>query len=77
MIHVDITERIRGLREDHEYSQTYVAGRLHIAQTSYSDYETGKVRIPVSHLIELARLYDVDLNYISGLSNQMRPFPRK
>ena len=71
------TQRIRDLREDHDYNQTKIADVLHIAQTTYSDYEKGKVRLPVDCLIELAKFYDVDMNYISGQSNIKRSFPKK
>ncbi len=70
-------ERIRDLRQDHDYNQTFVARTIHVAQTTYSDYENGKVRIPLECLIELARLYDVDLNYIAGISNRKNKFPQK
>ena len=33
------TERIKALREDNDYKQTYVANAIHVAQTTYSDYE--------------------------------------
>ena len=62
-------ERIRALREDNDLNQTAVAKAIHVAQTTYSDYEKGKVRIPVECLIELAKFYNVDMNYISGVSN--------
>ena len=71
------TERIKGLREDNDYNQTIVANAIHVAQTTYSDYEKGKVRIPVECLIELARFYNVDMNYISGVSSVKREFPQK
>lgn len=68
-------ERIKELRNDHDLNQTQVAGALHVAQTTYSDYEKGKVRIPVECLIQLARFYNVDMNYISGVSDIRRAFP--
>lgn len=70
-------QRIRALREDNDLNQTKIASMLHIAQTTYSDYEKGKVRIPLEYLIELARFYDVDLNYIAGISDIKNRFPRK
>ena len=70
-------ERIRALREDSDYNQTRVARAIHVAQTTYSDYEKGKVRIPIDSLIDLARFYDVDMNYISGLSNIRKEFPKR
>ena len=69
--------RIRALREDHDYTQTQLAEILHIGQRTYADYELGKTRIPVDSLIILARFYDVDMNYISGISDIKKPFPEK
>ncbi len=69
------TERIRALREDSDYNQTMVARAIHVAQTTYSDYEKGKVRIPIECLIDLARFYNVDMNYICGVSNIRKVFP--
>ena len=68
-------ERVRELRNDHELNQTQVAKAIHVAQTTYSDYEKGKVRIPVECLIQLAKFYNVDMNYITGVSDIPRPFP--
>lgn len=71
------TERIRALREDNDMSQTAIANMLHIAQTTYSDYEHGRVRVPIEHMIELAKFYNVDLNYICGTSNTKNRYPEK
>ena len=69
--------RIKALREDNDYNQTVVATAIHVAQTTYSDYEKGKVRIPVECLIELAKFYDVDMNYICGVSDIKNKYPKK
>ncbi len=69
-------KRIKDLREDNDLNQTQVAKKLHIAQTTYSDYENGKVRIPIDSLIELAKLYNVDMNYIAGVSKVKQSFPK-
>ena len=70
------TERITALRSDHALNQTQVARAIHVAQTTYSDYEKGKVRIPVECLIQLANFFIVDLNYITVVSDTLRPFPK-
>ena len=70
-------ERIKALRNDHDLNQTHVANAIHVAQTTYSDYEKGKVRIPVECLIQLAQFYDVDMNYITGVSDIPQPVPQK
>lgn len=48
-----------------------------MAQRTYSDYETGKTRIPLESVIVLAKYYDVDLNYLTGVSQKKRPFPKE
>ena len=74
---MNYTERIKSLREDNDYNQTFVANAIHVAQTTYSDYEKGKVRIPVECVVELARFYDVDLNFIIGVSDVRNEFPKE
>lgn len=74
---MDYTERIRNLREDADLNQTAIAKELSIAQTTYSDYEKGRVRIPVECLIQLAKFYNVSMDYITGVSNIKRKFPDK
>jgi len=71
------TDRIKALRDDNDLNQTQVAQAIHVAQTTYSDYEKGKVRMPIECLISLARFYDVDMNYITGVSDEQKPFPLK
>ena len=70
------TEIIKSLREDNDYNQTIVANAIHVAQTTYSDYENGKVRIPIDCLIDLAKFYNVDMNYICGVSDSKKNFPK-
>lgn len=58
--------RIRDLREDHDYTQTDIANRLHISQPAYSYYENGERAIPLELLIEIARIYHVSIDYLLG-----------
>lgn len=69
--------RIRDLREDHDLNQSKIAELLNIDQKTYSDYELGKTRIPMDSLIILAKFYNVDLNYICGVSEIKNKFPVK
>ena len=71
------TERIRALREDNDLTQARVAQLLKVGQKTYSDYELGKTRIPVDSLIALAKLYNVSMDYICGVSDTRKPFPQK
>lgn len=69
--------RIRALREDHDYTQAYIASLLNIGQRTYSDYESGKTRIPLDPMIKLAELYNADMNYICDLSKQKNQFHKE
>ena len=71
------TERIRALRVDKDLTQTQVAELLHVGQKTYSDYELGKTRIPLDSVIILAKYYNVSMDYICGVSDEIKPFPYK
>ncbi len=58
--------RLRDLREDNDMKQVDIAEYLGIQQTVYSRYERGYQTIPVEHLIKLADLYKVSVDYILG-----------
>ena len=70
-------KRLKDLREDADKTQTEIAEILKIGQRTYCDYELGKTRIPVDSLIVLAKLYNVSMDYICGLSDIRNSFPRK
>lgn len=74
---MNYAERIRSLREDTDKTQSQIAALLQVGQRTYCDYELGKTRIPVDSLIILAKLYNVSMDYISGVSNEKRKFPQK
>ena len=66
--------RIRDLREDHDYTQQYVAEKLHIKQNTYSQYETGHRQIPLEILIRLADLYKTSIDYILERTDNPIPY---
>ena len=74
---MNYTERIRALREDNDKTQMEIAQLLKVGQKTYSDYELGKTRIPVDSLIVLAKLYNVSMDYICGVSDVRKEFPAK
>lgn len=61
--------RIRDLREDKDMTQKEVADKLFIQREVYRRYETGAREIPFNIAIAIAKLYNVSLDYIAGLSN--------
>lgn len=70
-------EKIREVREDRGFTQQQIADLLNIGQRTYSDYETGKTRIPLESVIALAKFYDLDLNYLTGISQEKKKFPKR
>lgn len=64
------TKQIRNLREDHDYTQRYVASYLGTSQTMYARYERCANELPIHHLISLCTLYHVSSDYILGISTQ-------
>ena len=69
--------RIRALREDRDLSQKELASILHIAQTTYSDYELGKINVPIPVLKTLAFFYDTSIDYLLELTDNPVAYARK
>ena len=69
--------RIRDLREDKDLSQRELAEILHCSQRIYSNYERGDVDIPTEILRKLAQFYGTSVDYLLGLTDEQRPYPRR
>ena len=68
--------RLKDLREDKDLKQDEIASILNISQTNYSNYELGKINIPVNSLIKLSSFYNTSIDYLLGLTNEIKPYPR-
>ena len=69
-------EHLRALREDKDLSQKDMAALLKIHQTTYSDYELGHLNIPIPVLKPLALLHETSIDYLVGLTDERKPYPR-
>ena len=69
-------QRIRDLREDRDLMQKDLAAYLKCTQVCYSNYETGKRDIPTDVLKALAVYYDTSVDYILGLTDEPKPYPK-
>ena len=69
--------RLRDLREDKDLKQKDLAEFLKIHQTTYSDYELGRLNIPVAVLHTLADFYNVSIDYLLCRTNEKKPYPKK
>ena len=72
-----VYERIRNLRENNDLKQKDLAKILHCSQVSYSYYEIGKRDIPTTTLIKLAEYYQCSTDYLLGLTNVKKAYPKK
>ena len=69
--------RLRDVREDRDFKQKELAHLLRVHQTTYSDYELGRLNIPISVLHALADFYNVSIDYLLGRTNEKQPYPKK
>lgn len=69
-------DRLRNLREDKDLTQKEIANILNMSQTGYNQYEIGKNDIPTRVLIKLAEFYNTSIDYLLGLTNEIKPYPK-
>lgn len=68
--------RIRNLREDKDLTQEDLAKFLNISQTTYSRYESGALDIPSQSLIKLAEYYSTSIDYLLGITDSDKAYPK-
>lgn len=69
-------QRLEDLRIDSDRTQVDIATFLGCQREVYRRYEKGTRQIPVDMLIELSKLYNVSIDYLVGLTNEKKPYPR-
>ena len=57
-------EKLRGLREDNDLTQTQLAQVLGTSQTMYARYERGANEMPMRHIITICKFYNVSADYL-------------
>ena len=67
--------RLKDLREDHDYTQQQVAAAIGITQRKYSYIETGMQQLTAEVLVSLARFYAVSVDYLLGETDEPRRYP--
>lgn len=60
-------QRAKFLREEFEYTQQFVADFLNCKRSTYANWETGYIILPLDIANKLAILYNVPLSYILGI----------
>ncbi|GAB3163961.1 helix-turn-helix domain-containing protein [Telluribacter humicola] len=64
----NLPERLRQLRLQKEFSQENMADMLGISTTAYGDIERGRTELTLSRLEKIARVLEVSLPDLLGLS---------
>ncbi len=67
-------KRLRDMREDKDLTQSQMADLLNIHQTTYSDYEIGKLNVPIEVFIKLAKFYGTSIDFLAGLTDDPTPY---
>lgn len=60
--------RLRQLRKEKKLTQEEIANHLEVGRTTYLGYENESIGIPAKRLEQLADLFGVSIDYISGKS---------
>ncbi|MFT3952494.1 MAG: helix-turn-helix transcriptional regulator [Oscillospiraceae bacterium] len=69
-------QNIKRMRENRELKQKDVARYLHVAQNTYSQYETGTIMLTIETLEKLAKFYNTSTDYLMGLTDNPKPYPK-
>ncbi len=69
-------DRLYQLRRLNHYTQNYIQALTGIDQSDYSKLETGKRSLSIEQCRKLALMYGTSMDYIAGLTDEMKPYPR-
>lgn len=73
---MDYHKRLRELREDNDKTQKEIALILNTSPQYYQKYEKGVRPLPLPHLVTLAQYYETSTDYILGLTNITKAYPK-
>ena len=68
--------RIKELRKEKGYTQVKIQMMTGIDQSDYSKIESGKRYLTFEQCRKLAIALDTSMDYLSGLTDEKRPYPR-
>lgn len=70
-----VSVNMKGLRIENGLSQADVAEYLGIPINTYRNYENGANKIKLNELYQLAQYYDVQMDFMLGLTTQRQAAP--
>ena len=69
-------DRLKEIRQDRDLQQIDIAKVLKTSKVKYSRYERGIRVMPVDKIAKLAKFYDVSIDYLLGLTDIRKPYPK-
>ena len=70
-------ERIRGAREDRDFTQEEIGRLIHKSQQGYNHIETGRAELKIDDLVILCRHYNLSADYLIGLIDEPKKLKGK
>ena len=77
IILVMFMNRLRELRKERGYTQIKMQMLTGIDQSDYSKLETGKRYYTFEQLKKIALTLDSSMDYLAGLTDEKKPYPRR
>lgn len=65
-----LNEKIRLLREMHNWSQEEMAARIHMSKNGYAKIERGESKLNLDRLGQIAQVFDMDLIELMNISKK-------
>ena len=72
-----VGSRLRQYRRLRGYSLIEFSAMLHRSKSAISKYERGERELPLRLAVRLAEFYGVSVDYLVGVTDEQRPYPRK
>lgn len=73
---MNYADALKRLREYNSCTQKDMAEVLKTSQQQWSLYENGLRELKTTQIIELAKKFNISADYILGLTDEKRPYPR-
>ncbi|MCI8702938.1 MAG: helix-turn-helix transcriptional regulator [Anaerotignum sp.] len=70
-------KRLKNLRLEKGYTQIKMQMLTGIDQSDYSKLETGKRYYTFEQLKKIALVLDTSMDYLAGLTDEKKPYPRR
>lgn len=70
MIDEFLLDKMKDIREEHDIRQKDIAKKLNVSQPNYARWESKAKIIPLEKLNELCNYFEINMDYIIGISKE-------